>query len=456
MKRLSRLFIERLACRDGESCGVTGMNRLMVSGLMIAGCAVAGMAATAGDDVTTGDENPKGAPERVIILSGNKNGASPEVMAVMYDTSELHFNDPSAPRFLFVDREGNTALGIGGYIEATGMYDFDGAIDNNGFVTNQISVPYNPKLRNRLRFDASHSRLFLRLVRRTRLGMLTAYVENSFAQGADGYGFNVKQAYLRLGNVQAGYSRSLFNDGASASPTIDYQGTCGNITGTNGGVSYTPLLGGGFKVGIAAEMPSADYTLGSDAETISQRVPDIPAYIQYGWNGGSNHVRLSGIFRDLSYRDMVSGTNRLTAGWGVQLSGVTDCTDYVTLYYQAVYGQGIARYINDLSGYGYDLLPSDEPGRLQAPHSLSLTGTVQFNVTKDLEVSGTYSFNRLYNQSETGGLAYRRAAYVAVNAFYTCFEDMQVGVEYLHGSRHNMDGDYGCANRIMAMVKYSF
>ena len=101
-------------------------------------------------------------------------------------------------------------------------------------------------------------------------------------------------------------------------------------------------------------------------------------------------------------------------------------------------------------------MPSDEPGRLQAPHSLSLTGTVQLNVTKDLSVSGTYSFNRLYNQSETGGLAYRRASYVAVNAFYTCFEDMQVGVEYLHGARHNMDGDHGSANRIIAMVKYSF
>jgi len=108
--------------------------------------------ATSGSATTSSTESTEAetqavTPERVIIMSGNRNGASQEVMAVMYDTSDLNFNDPRAPRFLFVDSKGKTALGIGGYVEASMQYDFDGAIDNPGFVTASIPVPSDPKLR---------------------------------------------------------------------------------------------------------------------------------------------------------------------------------------------------------------------------------------------------------------------------------------------------------------------
>lgn len=416
---------------------------------------VSGTVSDVGPDVD-GTTATGSVPERVILMTGDRNGVADEVMAVIYDTKGLHFHDPSAPRFLFVDREGNTALGIGGYVEVTGMYDFDGAIDCNGFVTEMIAVPSSRGLRNRLKFDAAESRLFLRLVRKTGLGVLTAYVENSFSNGNGGFGFSMKAAYLKLGNVQAGLSRSLFVDPTAGGPTIDYQGPCGGLTGRNVGVNYTAALHHGFGVGVSVEMPTGSYTLGEHAEDLSQRVPDIPVYVQYGWGDGDSHVRLSGIFRDLSYRDLVSGCNRLTPGWGVQLSGKLGVADLLTVYYDGVYGRGIGRYINDLSGYGYDLLPGKTDGRLIAPHSLSMSVGVQFNITGDWFVSGNYSFNRLYNQESLGQTGYRRADYLAVNMFYTCLDDLQLGVEYLHGGRHDMSGDCGSANRILAMAKYSF
>ena len=40
-----------------------------------------------------------------------------------------------------------------------------------------------------------------------------------------------------------------------------------------------------------------------------------PAYVQYSWASGS-HVRLSGILRELSYRDNVQASNHFATGWG--------------------------------------------------------------------------------------------------------------------------------------------
>lgn len=67
-------------------------------------------------------------PERAVVLSGNREAGS-NLVAVLYNQEDMHFNEPNCPRFLFLDREGKIALGIGGYAKATFQYDFDGSID---------------------------------------------------------------------------------------------------------------------------------------------------------------------------------------------------------------------------------------------------------------------------------------------------------------------------------------
>ena len=84
-------------------------------------------------------------PHRAIILSGNPDNPDHRAnIATMYSRENLAFEDPASPRFLFLDKKGKVALGIGGYLKAVAMYDFSGAIDNNLFVTNMIPAPFDP------------------------------------------------------------------------------------------------------------------------------------------------------------------------------------------------------------------------------------------------------------------------------------------------------------------------
>lgn len=396
-------------------------------------------------------------PERAVVMSGNPDHAS-NLVAILYSARDLNFQDPRAPRFMFLDRKGEVALGIGGYIKGTTSYDFHGAIDDGpNFTTYQIPVPANPAMRNRFNADASHSTIFLQLVgKNSRFGYYQVYVQTNFTGGSYGsYGLKLKQAYLSISNVKIGLARSTFEDGEAGLPTVDDQGPSGQIAAKNMLVQYAPYLTDDIRLAVSLEMPKASYTTGDHAEAINQRAPDVPVYLQYNYAGDS-HVRLSAILRNLSYRDLVAAKNRFVTGWGVQLSGVTHIAGPLSMYYQGAYGKGIAQYCNDLSGFGFDLIPASTPGKLKAPGTLALIGGLQFTVNDRLFISGGYSQMRLYDQERLGGATYRYGQYVVASAFWTIAPEVQLGLEYLHGQRSDVDHQHNTANRIEAMLQYSF
>ena len=399
-------------------------------------------------------------PERSVVVTGDKNNPSNhDLVAVLYNTEELHFNDPRAPRFLFLDREGKVALGIGGYIKGTMQYDFDGAIDDGAsFTTYDIPVPFDPAQRNQYYANANHSTIFLQMVGKTScFGYFQAYLQTNFTGAGDsGYGLKLKQAYLSLGYVTAGLARSTFADGAAGVPTIDDEGPSGQVDAKNVLLQYKPKLTKNITAAISVEMPQADYTVTDGVcRSIKQRVPDIPVFVQYAWGKGS-HVRLSGLLRNLSYRDLVSQKNRFATGWAVQLSGLVDFAPGMTFFYQGAYGKGYAHYVNDLSDAGVDLIPDGTTGRMKTPATLALVGGLKYQPTSKLFVSASYSQSRLYDQGGMGPEAYRYGQYVVANAFYNIIPELRIGLEYLHGTRTDINHDSGHANRLTGMLQFSF
>ena len=364
-------------------------------------------------------QGPSQSPARVILLWG-ETPPNDELMAMFYDTRLLHFQDPRAPRFLLIDRKGRAALGIGGYVKATASYDFDGA--------NSV------------------------------LGKYTVYVESDFRGGQD-YGFRLRQAYVNARGFLVGQTWSTFVDPAAAPPTIDYEGPNGMTSVRNVMLRYTLDLSKHWQVALAAEAPSVTYTL-SDGNNmaIRQRMPDIPFYVQYGWNEGNNHIRVSGLIRGLSYRDLMASRNKSVLGWAVQLSGLANITPKVMLYYQGVYGRGYDRYLNGLNGKGFDLIPDpDNQGKLYAPETLGYMAGIRYSFSQKFFISASYSQSRLY--SKTGSLSensYRYAQYIVGNAFYNLTPDCSIGLEYLYGRRSNINREDGQANRINAMIQYNF
>lgn len=397
-------------------------------------------------------------PERAIIVSGDATHPNiPGIIAEMYSRENLAFQDPSAPRFLFLDKKGTAALGIGGYLKAMALYDFDGSISSDGFSTYDIPIPTNPAERQRFGATANHSTIFLKLVTApTKFGRVIVYIQGNFTGNNGGYGFKMGQAYMSVGNVTLGRARTTFADGAAMAPTVDDEGNSGQVSAKNMLVRYSTPSYHGFSGAVSVEVPSISITNSSSTGSVSQRIPDIPAYLQYAWNKGKSHIRVSGIYRGIYYRDLKTASNRASSGWGVQLSGVGTIAGGLGFFGHYTYGKGIASYINDLSGEGLDLIPSQTDGHLTPAPVAGWTAGLQYTFNSKLFMSASYSQAHLFHASGLGGDTYRYGQYAVVNAFYNVWGDLQIGLEYIHGSRHDYSNASGQANRIDAMLQYSF
>ena len=393
------------------------------------------------------------------ILTSKVNAQDSLLIRKMYEANGQHFQDPRAPRFLFMDKEGKVALGIGGYVKGTMSVDMDGISDNLDFVTADIPAPPQTTMRNQFQMDASTSRIFLKLVGNdTKVGDFTVYLETDF-RGKNGhqYDLRLRQAFIQFGGWKVGKARTTFADAASSPPTIDFEGPSGSVSTKNTMIQYSHQFGKHWSTAMAIETPSASYTTDKNlSESIKQRIPDIPTYIQYAWDGGKSHIRLSNLFRFLSYRNLEQGDNKFAFGWASQLSGMITFSPHWKLYYQAAYGKGYADYLNDLGGASYDLIPDGDTGQLLAPYALGLVGGIQYNINKNLFLSASFSQCRLYADDNLQGTDYRYGQYVAANVFYEPIDNCMVGFEYLYGNRHNIDGTSGDAHRINAMIQYHF
>ena len=189
-------------------------------------------------------------------------------------------------------------------------------------------------------------------------------------------------------------------------------------------------------------------------------MPDGIAYVQYKFGRDrQSHLRLSGVVRDMYLHNNLEGKNTTKVGWGVQLSGHIEVTRWVDLYMNGTYGEGITSYIQDLSGSPYDIVYNPE-NRAQA-QTLPMWGwqaAAQVNILPDvLWVAAGYSEVGLGEKN--GYLSdsqYRRGQYVFANAFYNISPRLTLALEYLYGSRKDMNDISNSANRINIMAQYNF
>lgn len=452
-KGLIKLYT-RVSCFECKSFNLLSMKKVFLSTTLVVASCVAGMAQVVYNDTIH--------HRSAVVVSTEQNNTENnayEIMKAMYEANGRHFQDPRAPRFLFLDRKGRVALGIGGYVKGTMSVDMGGIANSPDFITAAIPTPPQPDMRNQFRMDASTSRLFFKLVGRNKVvGEFTVYIESDFRGTSAGfYGMRLRQAYIQLWRFRVGRTWSTFCDVIAAPPTIDFQGPSGSVLAMNTVLQYIQPMGKNWEMVMAVETPSATYTtLPHYCDAISQRVPDIPSYIQFKWDNGQSHIRLSNLLRMLSYRNLVSDKNQFSICWATQLSSVIRASQHFTLYLQGAYGRGYGDYLNDLSGYGYDLIPGEHNGTMVAPYALGLVGGVQYTIRPGLFVSAAYSQCRLYDEPSLSATAYRYAQYVVANAFYSPFPNCQIGIEYLYGNRHNYNNISGSAHRINTMIQYNF
>ena len=369
-----------------------------------------------------------------------------------------NFQDPRAPYFMFMSKNADLAMGIGGLVRMRGWFDWNGSIPANGFSPYMIQIPKDPTNMRKLDATPAGTGLFLTLLaHKPWLGYLTAYIEGNF----DGYnhvGFKLKKAYVTINDLTVGYATSTFCDPAALAPTIDGAGANGKIDRTNVLVRYMHTFKGHWTVGGSFEFPKSSLDV-TDGQTkkCTDYVPDIAGMVQYQWDGGLSHIRASGLLRVMSYRDLIHSRNHTVVGWGAMLSGSWKIFRPLSIYASASVGQGQASYQGDLSIGSYDLVGDfNTPGKMYAPTSLGITAGIKYNFMPNLYACASFGRMRYYPKQHLNNDEYKTGLYGAINLFWDISPRLQVGAEYLTGRRENFNGTHANSNRIDALFQFSF
>lgn len=379
-----------------------------------------------------------------------------QISAFYYDQFR-HFQDPGAPYFLFMSKDSQLAMGIGGTVRMRGYFDWGGAITQPGFAPYLIPIHPNPAEMRNLATTPAGTCLFFRVLGQNKaLGNYQLYIEANF----NGYGardFHLKKAYAIVNDFTVGMAASTFSDPAAVPPTVDAQGPNNKITPSPVLIRYMPVVKDRWVFAVSAETATTARDIdGVNTEKVKDWLPDGAAFVEYMWEKGQ-HIRLAGIIRSLPYRDLIKGQNHNVAGWGVQLSSVAHPLPQLTTYITANYGKGYAGLSGDFTAGNYDLIADPRtPGEMYAPRAFGWCVGLQYNFKPNLFATATMSQSRFLPDYAIAGNDYKYGLFWCANVFWNPTPRITLAAELDLGKRMNFDGDHRYARRIGAMCQFAF
>lgn len=372
--------------------------------------------------------------------------------AFVYDQYQS-YNEPSIPYFMFMTKDANLAMGVGGAVRARGWFDWRGVTDDPTLAPMTIPMYKDPAHRQGLDGTAAGSAIFFRMIgRHSRIGRYQVFIKGKFK---DDGSFKLNKAYATVNDWTVGWATSTFSDGAAETPSINGNGGTLSFDQSALLVRYMHDYNN-VRWGASLELPEMNLQTSPMVQARSQYLPNVAAFVQYRW-ARENHVQLSGIVRFLPYRDLVDLKNRQTAGWGAMFSTVFSPVHALTFYGAFWGGQSYANYGGDMLMDQTDLLLCpDKPGRMYAPWSWGGYASLQYNFTRNIFSTVTYGQLRYDPKKDISVSNYKYGQYVAANLFWQVTPRITVATEFDWVKRRDFDNHTGTGRRLTAMAQFAF
>jgi len=350
----------------------------------------------------------------------------------------------------------NAALAIGGFIKTDVVYNFDALQIADRFITGSIPVGVSGDASDvaQSSITADQSRINFDLREPTEFGLMRAFIEGDFA--GSGETFRLRHAFGQWRRMLAGKTWSTFVDPEASPEEIDFEGLNARITVRQSQLRFMPKLGEDYELQLALEDPNPQVQNGSGVS----RTPDMVLAGRFSPNKRL-HLKMSLLARQIRAQFNTGGVTE-EFGWGSSLSGryITprlDARD--SLLFQLNYGNGIGRYVNDLSSIGsYDGIFDPATGDLELFHVAA--GYASWQHWWGIEqLRSNFTFG-LVDLDNPGFLAdsdaYQRTLRFSSNLIWSPNPRVDIGGEYLWGSRENTDGEEGDATQLQFAIKYRF
>ncbi len=373
-----------------------------------------------------------------------------QIAAPRVDNAPL---DPRYPGYFRIPGT-STLLRIGGYFKTDFIYDLKPAGDAEKFIPSTFPIPTPPGVN-----DTTVS------IRPTRLNLdFLIPVSNTsvrfFIEG-DLFGSNattprLRHAYAQVKNILLGQSFSTFMDPDAGPDTLDFQGPNSQVTIRNPQLRYTFKLAERTDLSISVEKASSDVSFKTPEFSSLPNEPSPDGAVQFRHDTSAGHIQIAALFRSVAAY-LPNGKSESVFGWGLNATGAVKVAGKDTLVYQAAYGAGIERYVNDTSGLGTDAAVTDAARPHLKPVPLTATYIAyQHYWLKQLRSSVVYGFAQTQNTDLQPASSFHQSNYSAANLIWNPFGSLNVGAEFLYGWVVKKDNSSANAPRIIVSAKYNF
>ena len=414
---------------------------------------------TAGNPAAT----PAPQPEQLGPLQGP---TSPQVgdATASYETfsedpvAAARFNNvPLDPKYhgYFILPGTQTLLKIGGFFKADMFYDPKPAGNPDQFIPSSIPIPATNDVRNsnvmvratRLNFDFR--------IPNTRMGDVRFFIEGDFF-GTNAITPRLRHAYAQVRNLLLGQTFSNFMDPDVAADSLDIRGPTGWVNLRNPQLRYGFALNKRTTLWASLEKPTSELEVEAPQFTSQPNSPTPDATIRLRQEFNQGHWQIASVFRSIAGY-LADGRTRSVFGWGVNGSGKLRLFDKDNILFQAAYGRGISRYIQDLSGLGMDaaVISTADP-RLKALPAVGIVAAYQHYWTTTFRSSVIYGEAQITNTAVQPKSTFRKSQYGSANLIWNPFASFEVGIQYHYGWKELSNGERGNASRFQISAKYSF
>ena len=352
-------------------------------------------------------------------------------------------------------------MAIGGYVKLDYVQDFDGADDRFQFPVSGIPVPGDgrPEQSGYMNFFSRESRINFDVRQIMPNGTpLQVFLEMDFWNLDDTPFFStprLRHFYGVYGPLLAGRTWGTLTDVYSLATTIDFAAGDAVAGSRRPQIRWEQPLGNDYNWAVALEMlefPEIDNVFNLPGEA-SQELPALAARVTKQTERG--RVMLGASAYQLRWDGQGEISNATELGWGIVFSGRKALGERDFLVWNASMGEGWgSNVVSGIGGGTGAILKPD--GTLEPLFSwnLQLGGAHYLSETLALNASLAWaSFDDSDLRPDTrlleGGAAH-------LNMIWSPFESVNVGVEYMVGLRRNVDGADGTAQRLQAMIKFTY
>ena len=376
----------------------------------------------------------------------------------------------------------NMAAKTGGFVRVGLVSNFAPIGSDDRFIVGTIPVPGEDDTTDDtqlsgVNISAKRSRLNLDMRMDSSVGQFRAYTEGDFATNVDGSDvFRLRQAFGQYNRFILGQTWTTFMDLDAEPEELDFEGLNSEIIERHPILRWTKGLGNRRTVALALEDPEVEIANGEGKSNTADFVSNVK--IQKDWG----HVQLAAVLRDLAGEETIEvndgdTSNEITRsgstfGWGLSLSGkylLTGHTRSDNLKFQLVFGEGIGRYINDLSSVGGQDAVFSPDGKLDAIPAIG--GYLAFQkywkrdptavfgfkgLLKDLRSTVVYGLVDLDNFDFQPSSAYKRTQRASANLIWSPLKQIDLGLEFLWGSREDKSGNKGTASQLQIVATFFF